>query len=280
MRRSAWLACVAVIAALCVGGAARGQSVSLEPKLGPGRFPARFTYLAHTGLQSVKAGGDMKDATEASMEATFEIGGQSPELTMKFTSMKVTFSGSVMEGKFDSKNAADDQNPLDLVCRPLVGHELKVKVGAHGKIESVEGLEEIKAGGVTPLQIGDLFDANAFRAMFQPVLSLRLEGGEVRVGQGWYYDVGSLPGLGMKARRYELTLRSAAGDAAEIEIGPDPEAKPGEGREEKTTGKATWDTKRGLLSKLETVSEARWTVDQGGVKMQMATQSIVKIERK
>lgn len=276
MSRSAWLVAWTAVLLLC--GWARAQSVSLEPKLGPGTFPATFTYLAHTGLHS--GVGDMEQATEASMEATFEISGQAPELAMKFTAMRVKFSGSALQGEFDSKNAADDKNPLDLVCRPLLRQELKVKVGAHGKIEGVEGLEKIKAAGVTPLQFGDLFDTSAFRAMFQPVLSMRLEGGETRVGQGWYYDVGSLPGLGMKARRYQLTLRSVRGDAAEIEIGPDPEAKPAAGRDEKTTGKATWDTGRGLLSKLETVSEARWTVDQAGVKLEMATQSIVKIERK
>lgn len=278
MNRTAWLVRVAMASLASLCGAARAQSVSLEPRLGAATFPATFAYLAHTGLHS--GVGDMEQATEASMEAAFQITGQAPELTMKFTSMNVKFSGSALQGEFDSKSAPDEKNPLDLVCRPLLGRELKVRVGAYGKIEAVEGLDKIKAAGATPLQIGDLFDVNAFRAMFQPVLSLRLEGGEARVGQGWYYDVGSLPGLGMKARRYELTLKSVRDGAAEIEIGPDPDARPTEGRQEKTTGKATWDTARGLLSRLETASEARWQVDQGGVQLSMATQSIVKIERK
>lgn len=255
----------------------RAQGVSLGPKLGQASFPARYVYRADSHMST--GIGDMETASEAQMEAHFELTGSAPVLQLRFTAVKVSFAGGTLDGTFDSSAPANEKDPLDAVCRPLIGEPLTVRIDGDGRIERVDGLEKIKAHGDTPIQFGDLFGADAFRAMFQPILQIKPEAGDTHVGQSWYYDVPELGGLGMPARRYELTLKSARGDRAEIAIAPDPDAPKNADREEKASGIAVWDTHKGLLSKLETTSEARWSVTPGENGVKIATTSSVKIER-
>lgn len=265
---------VVALPAVCAGG----QTVSLEPKLSAAAFPARYVYRADS--QMYTAVSDMESESESRMEMHFELSGAAPTIELRITRMTLSFDGGgLLDGSFDSSAAPDEKNNLDRICRPLLAQTLTLTVAPTGRIEKVEGLDKIKPAEGSPIQISDLLTPDGLAAMFQPVLMIRPEPGSTRVGQKWYYDQPAAEMIGAPKRRYELTLKSARGDRAEVDIAADPDAPQNDEQWEKASGTAVWDTRRGLLSKLDTQSEARWTTSKVGLDVAIATNSRVHIER-
>lgn len=275
-RRALLMVVLPVVAILAA--CARGQGVSLEPNLGVGAFPARFVYRADSSMYTAVS--DMETESESRMEMHFELTGAAPTIELHVTRMKLSFEGGgLLDGTFDSSVASDEKNDLDRICRPLLEQALTLTVAATGRIEKVDGLDKIKPVEGSAIQISDLLTADGLAAMFQPVLMIREETGAARVGQKWYYDQPGAEMIGAPKRRYELTLKSARVDRAEIDISTDPDAAQNDEQWEKASGTAVWDTRRGLLSKLDTQSEARWTTSKVGLEVKIATSSRVQVER-
>lgn len=240
-------------------GSRQGPEVDLRPKFKKGQ-EIRFTLnLESAGKQVAPGAGDQTSTTTSQqIGLLLRVGEANPEtgatLDLVYESFKMSLKAPTGDVTFDSSKPADKDDPTDQVLRSIVGLSLKVKVNPDGEITSVDGGEDGLAGALA----GQFTGADMIKGVFGPVFNVKPGKPKAAVGESWTTEDVLQGGAASTRVKMVHTLRSLQGGNANIDINGSVTIDPSSGalkagvKDSSITGKAVWDTERGMLSRLET----------------------------
>lgn len=267
------------------------NKINLRPKYTKGdqhRFAMTMSVKSKqgTGAEATDRSSTQDIGLLLRVKEVTETGGASLELV--YESLKIKVTDPLMNVDFDSTKPAakgDELSELtDSFLRPIVGLTLNVTSDKDGNITGISGAEGIAGGALA----GQLTGADFIKNAFGPIFSIRKGAGEAAVGESWTNeDVIDGP-VGQMRLATTNTLSSHRSGMATIDMKGGITLTPGTSTGFKTpaikdstlTGKAVWDTERGMLSEMETRQKLSVEQEQDGAKVPITNDMTVKVVRK
>ncbi len=277
---------------------AKGPKVNLRPKFKKGD-EARFRLsLDQKGkFDGAGAGETPQSGGTQEIGLLLKVVDVNPEtgptLDLVYESLKVDLDTPLGKVTFDSTKKTPGAKPgadpgeadiAETMFRPIVGLRLTVKMDNDGNITSVSGAEN---AGAMPLIAGQFTGADVIKGSFGKIFSMHKGAGEASVGESWTNEDVIDAGLGQMKITTTNTLSSYAKGLATISIKGGATLSPGSSsavppvaiKDSSLSGKAVWDTERGMLESLETTQ--RLTVEQttDGAKSTSVQTTTMKVTR-
>lgn len=266
---------------------ARAQKVDLRPRWEKG---AQWRFRMETSsVNSIKMGDEASRRTSASQEAQLllKVIDSQPEadstVELIIESSKATADGPDGKRRFDSSRPGDKdaKDRFGDGLRALVGLKLTLTVAPDGHISRITGGEGLMSSDL----VAPFTNPDKASDLFGPILSLKKGDGFASVGQSWEnedrIDTGLLGRIRVSNRH---TLRSAAGGTARvvtdgtIEADSESPDSPITIRDGKVTGSYEWDTRAGMLRRMD--SRVSFKIEAEGIASitSDATQKLTRID--
>ncbi len=242
------------------------QEVDLRPKWRKGqetRFDMSLTIVTETNLNAGGKGGDDTKGEPLKQTSTQKIGlllrvkevaaSGAATIDVVYESLKLDADSAYGKISFDSTATKNDKDEFDGLLRSIVGQTMTMQIDENGNISSVSS--SAGGGGLAGGLLQGFTGADVVKGIFGPITTIKAGDGKAKVGEKWTNESSMAGQLGTTKIKNEYTLESHAGSMARMNIQGTVSLDGGATgmaniREGSITGKANWNTERGMLESL------------------------------
>jgi hypothetical protein len=259
-------------------GEAASGTVDLRPRFETGQQIRFKMRMESSGTDTMDGAGEASTSTKQEIGLLLRVKDVNPEtgavLDLVYESLKFSLDSPIMgRVDFDSSKPATggDASPVEAMLRPMVGLTLSVRTDKDGNITEVKAPES--AGGAGAM-LHQFTGADVVKNMFGPIVSLRGGTGRASVGEKWTNESRIDSPMGAMKISTTNTLLSHAEGKANIDIKGGVNLTPGgmpgmpaaTVKESSLSGKAVWDTAKGMLRSVQTEQRIAFETEMAGVK--------------
>ncbi|MFO0857013.1 MAG: DUF6263 family protein [Phycisphaerales bacterium] len=238
------------------------QEVDLRPKWRKGqetRFDMSLDIVSEQNLNAVKGGDEpepMKQVIKQKIGLLLRVkevaSSGAATVDLVYESLKFDADSALGKISFDSSQTKNDKDEFDGLLRSIIGLTMTLQLDENGNITNISSSG---GGGMAGGMLQQFTAADLVKGMFGPIMTIKAGNGRAKVGERWTNESSMSGQMGTTKIKNEYTLESAAGSMARMNIQGTVSLDGGTTgmaniREGSITGKATWNTERGMLESM------------------------------
>lgn len=199
-----------------------------------------------------------------------------------YESLKFESDSAFGKVEFDSTTPKNDKDDFDGLLRPLVGLTLTLQFDDKGVITNVTSSG---GAGIAGGMLQQFTSADLVKGMFGPIMTIKSGSGKAKVGEKWTNESSMAGPMGTTRIKTNYTLESYASPVARMNIQGSVSIDGSSTgmanvREGSITGKATWNTERGMLEDMNMTQrllvDSHSTGEAGGTTRNTMTMSVTR----